>query len=197
MHLKEDSFRHRLAMSAGIFLLGTAIYSAASPGRIDIIDGQYRFEVAHNLIDDGSVQIRDSFLDESVPGLIVGAYSSYGISGSVVPIPLVLWARIGHPDSRDREQFFFSFTSCVLGGATLALLFLFYRELGVSWRSALSWTAVAGFATLMFPASATVFDQVQQGFFLFAACFLAWLGAQRDSMRITIAAGVALAFLVN
>src|SRR5215831_15094976 len=194
MHLKEDSFRHRLAMSAGIFLLGSAIYVAASPGRIDIIDGQYRFEVAHNLVDDGSVQIRDTFLGDAVPGLI-GAYSTYGISGSLVPIPLILVARIAH-DSLDREQFFFSFTSSVFGAATLALLFLFFVELGVAWRAALAWTAVAGLATLMFPASATVFDQMQQGFFLLAACFLAWLGGRRDSMRLTVAGGAALAILL-
>jgi hypothetical protein len=196
MFFKGGSPGAFLAMSAGIFLLGSAIYVAASAGRIDIIDGQYRFDVAHNLIDDGSVQIRDTFLAGAVPGLI-GAYSSYGISGSLVPIPLILAARIGHPDALDREQFFFSFASSVLGAATLALLFLFYIELGVAWRSALAWTAVAGFATLMFPASATVFDQAQHGFFLLAACFLAWLGGRRDSMRITIAGGLALAFLVN
>jgi hypothetical protein len=182
-------------MSAGILLLGSAVYVAASPGRIDIIDGQYRFEVAHNLVDDGSVQIRDTFLGDAVPGLI-GAYSTYGISGSLVPIPLILVARIAR-DSLDREQFFFSFTSSVFGAATLALLFLFFIELGIAWRAALAWTAVAGLATLIFPASATVFDQIQQGFFLFAACFLAWLGGRRDSMHLTIAGGAALAFLVN
>lgn len=191
-----SDWRKSVLVSAGLFLLVGAVYGWAGPGRIDMIDGQYRFEVARNIIEDGSVQIGDPFLGGAVQG-INGEYSSYGISGSIVPIPLILFAKASGMPTIDRQQFFFSFTSAVFGAAGAALLFLFCIELGVAPRAALAWTFVASFATLMFPQSMTVFDQVQHGFFILAACFLAWLGARRDSMVLTIAGGVALAVLVN
>ena len=177
-------------------MLVAAIYAAVGPGRIDIIDGQYRFEVARNIVEDGSVQIRDMALGDAVPGLI-GAYSSYGISGSLVAVPLVIAAKAWGPHSVDREQFFFSFTSSLLGAGSAAILFLFYMSLGVRLKAAVAWTLVAAFATLSFPASATVFDQAQQGFFVIAACYFGWLSGKRDSMADAIVAGAALALLVN
>lgn len=182
--------------SIGIFLLVGTVYAWVGPGRIDMIDGQYRFEVAKNIIDDGSVQIRDLVLGGAVPGL-TGMYSSYGISGSLVAVPLILLAGSPSLAPVDRQQFFFSMTSAAFGAATAALLFVFYTLLGIEWRRSLGWTFVAAFATLTFPQSTTVFDQAQHGFLVLAGCFLAWLGARRDSMRLTIAGGAAMVILVN
>lgn len=183
-------------MALGIFLLVGATYAIVGPGRIDMIDGQYRYEVARDIIDEGSVQIRDPYLGGAIKG-VLGFYSSYGISGSLVGIPLVLVSRVSGPATTDRDQFFFSFTSAVFGAATAALLFLFYVRLGISLRSALGWTLVAAFATLLFPGSTTVFDQVQHGFFILCACYCAHQGARRDSMALMAAGGLALAILVN
>jgi hypothetical protein len=180
----------------GVFLFVGAVYGAASPGRIDIIDGQYRFEVAKNLIHDGSIQIRDPFLGDVVEG-ISGAYSHYGISGSLVALPLVLLANITGTPSLDREQFLFAFTSALFGAATAAALFLFYTSLGVDRRPALQWTFVAAFATLAFPASTTVFDQAQHAFFIIVALYLAFLAGARESMRFAVLGGTALAVVVN
>jgi hypothetical protein len=187
--------RSSLMTALGVFLVVGAVYIATGSGRIDIIDGQYRFDVAHNLVDDRSVQVRDPFLSDAAQG-IDGVYSPYGISGSLVALPLVALGRLG-PPSIDREQFFFSFTSALLGAGTAAILFLFYVELGIARPAALFWTAVASFATLSFPAATTTFDQTQHGFFVIVACFAAVLGARRDSMRFVIAGGAALAVLVN
>ncbi len=182
----------------GIFLLVGAIYAAAGPGRIDIIDGQYRFEVAKNIVEDRSIQIMDPFLGFGVQGVNgVRVYSPYSISGSLVSVPLVILANLAGTPSLDRQQFFFSFTSAVLGAATAAILFLFYITLGVARRPALAWTLVASFATLAFAVATSVFDQAQHGFFLLCACFLAFLCSRRDSMRLAVAGGVCLAILVN
>jgi hypothetical protein len=185
-----------LWLPVGVFLLCAAVYGAAGPGRIDMIDGQYRFEVAKNILDYHSVQIGDVYLGGAVHG-VLGEYSSYGISGSLVALPLVLLSRAIGPPSIERDQFFFSFTSSVFGAASAALLFLFYTTLGVEPRRALSWTLVAAFATLLFPGSVTVFDQAQHGFFILLACYCAYLGARRDSMALMAAGGAALAVLVN
>ena len=180
----------------GIFLLVGAVYVLAGPGRIDIIDGQYRFEVAKNILEDGSIQIMDPVLGWAVQG-IKGIYSPYNVSGSLAGVPLVALADLTGSASRDRRQFFFSFTSAVLGAATAAVLFLFYEALGVRRRTAVGWTMVASFATLAFPAATTVFDQAQHGFFMLCACFLAFLSARRDSITLAGLGGVCLAILVN
>ena len=182
-------------LSLGVFLIVLTVYAIAGPGRIDIIDGQYRFEVAKNMIEDRSIQIMDPFLSFGAQG-IDGVYSPYGISGSIVALPLVALGSLGSP-SVDRQQFFFSFTSAVLGAATAVVLFLFYLRLGVSPRSALAWTLVAAFATLAFPAATSVFDQTQHGFFVLTACMLAFLAAREESTRLAIAGGLILAILVN
>src|SRR3954469_4989224 len=180
----------------GGFLLCGAVYGAAGPGRIDMIDGQYRFEVARNIIDYNSVQIGDVYLGGAVHG-VLGEYSSYGISGSAVAFPLVLLSRALGPRSIDRDQFFFSFTSSLFGAASAALLFLFYTDLGIERMRALRWTFVTAFATLYFPGSITVFDQAQHAFFILAACYCAYLGARRDSMALMGLGGAARAVLVN
>jgi len=180
----------------GVFLFCAAVYGAAGPGRIDMIDGQYRFEVARNILDYHSVQIGDVFLGGSVSG-VLGEYSSYGISGSLVALPLVLVSRALGATSIERDQFFFSFTSSLFGAAAMALLVLFYLRLGVEPRRALGWTLVAAFATLYFPGSVTVFDQAQHAFFILCACYCAHQGARRDSMALMAAGGASLAALVN
>src|SRR5262245_33050467 len=116
---------HGTATAAGLFLLVAAVYSLASPGRIDMIDGQYRFEVARNIVRNRSTQVRDPFLTAAAPGL-TGRYAPYGLSGSVVGVPLILLARVTGRPTLNREQFFFAFTSPLFGAATAALLFAFY-----------------------------------------------------------------------
>jgi hypothetical protein len=187
--------RGPVTAAIGVFLLVGAVYALAGPGRIDMIDGQYRFEIARNIIERGSVQIYDPYLGGVVG--VNGVYSSYGVAGSVVAMPMILLGKVSGTSSVDREQFFFSFTSAVFGAAAAAVLFIFYTRVGVSAQDALFWTFVSGFATLTFPQSLSVFDQVQHGFFLLAACFLGWLGARRDSMGLTIGGGMSLAILVN
>ena len=188
--------RQRAIATIGIFLLIVSAYAVVGPGRIDIIDGQYRFEVAKNILEARSIQIMDPYLDFAAEG-INGMYSPYNISGSLVALPLVAFARLTGGGSIDRQQFFFSFTSAFLGAATAAVLFLFYLELDVEPRRALVWTFVAAFATLAFPAATSVFDQTQHGFFVICACFAAYLSGRRDSMLFAVLAGLSLFVLVN
>ncbi len=188
--------RPRLLTALGVCLFTAAVYIASGPGRIDIIDGQYRFEVAKNVVEDWSIQLRDPFLGDAVKG-ILGDYSPYGLSGSLVGVPLVAIANWFGEPSQDRQQFFFSFTSGILGAATAGVLFLFLTDLSVPPRRALGWTMVASFATLAWPVATSTFDQTQHGFFILLACLLAFLSARRDSRGLAAAAGATLAFLVN
>src|SRR5262245_29043997 len=102
------------AAAAGVFPLVFAVSAAAASARIDIIDGQYRFEVAKNLLESHSLQIRDPFLPGASQG-IGGRYSPYGISTSVLALPLLVAADSTGALSTERRQFFFSLASPILG----------------------------------------------------------------------------------
>ncbi|MEO7193061.1 MAG: hypothetical protein ABI051_18590 [Vicinamibacterales bacterium] len=180
----------------GVFLIVSAVYALANAGRIDIIDGQYRFEVAENLLHSSSLQVLDPFLADAVPGR-AGNYSHYGIAGSITPLPLMAAASLGAQAARDREQFFFSFTSALLGAATSGVLVLFYDALGIPRRRAVAWAIVASFATLAFPSSTSVFDQSQHALFVLGAAYFAYQAQQRDSLVLASAAGCCVAVLVN
>jgi hypothetical protein len=186
----------RLVTALGIALFVAAVYIASAPGRIDIIDGQYRFEVARNMVEDYSIQLRDMYLGNAIDG-VLGAYSPYGVSGSLTGVPLIVLADLVGPASMDRRMFFFSFTSGVLGALTAGVLFFFLTELSVAPRPALAWTLVASFATLAFPVATSTFDQTQHGFFILCACLGAYMSARHDSNGWAVVAGAALAFLVN
>jgi hypothetical protein len=188
--------RSQAVAALGVGLFVAAVYVAAGPGRIDIIDAQYRFEVAKNIVEDNSIQLRDPFLSDALNGFL-GAYSPYGISGSLTGVPLVALATwVGEP-SQDRQQFLFSFTSAILGGATASVLLLFLIQLHVAPSRALVWTLIASFATLAFPVATSTFDQTQHGFFILCAVMFAFMAARRDSFGLAAGAGVCLGFLVN
>ena len=183
--------------SLGIFLFTAAVYAVAGAGRIDMIDGQYRFEVTHNMLTLRSTQIHDRFLPGTPTAEDGRRYSPYSVLSSVIPVPLVFLARVTGHESLEREHFFFSMTSGLFAAATAALLFQFYVLLGVPGRKALAWTLVFAFATSMLPAGTTVFDQAQHGFFLLAAAFVLFIATRRESMGLAAAAGFLMAAAVN
>ena len=186
----------RALVAVGLFLLVSAINILVSPGRIDSIDGQYRIEVSRSLLQDGSLAVNDAELPGTVPGLN-GRYAHYPVAGSIVGVPSVWIAGLVGPPSQERQQFFFSFTSAVFGGGIAAVLFLLFNSLQIAPVRAILWTLVSSFATLLFPASATVLDQVQHALVILAACFLLYQSRLLDSIGLAAAAGVLAAFLLN
>lgn len=195
---KHAPARKDVCVSAGLMLLVGAAYVMLSPGRIDIIDGQWRFEVAYNLVREFSLAVKDSGISGwGLPGADGNRYSVYGVSGSIVALPLVWLADVLAPDNRDVAQFLFSFTSSVLSAVTLGLLYLAYRQFGISRIAAVGWTLVFGFATLFLPLATSVFDQTQNALFLLIAFLCA--DASRDGTRPTLAivGALAFAFLIN
>ena len=181
----------------GVFLLVGAVYAGTASGRIDMIDGQFRFEVAHNLVAAGVAEVRDPELRGGPTAADGRRYSMTQLTTSLVAVPVVAVARALGPESIQREHFFFSLTSGLMVAATCALLLRFYLALGVPPASAVFWTLVFAFATLMFPLATSVFDQAQHGFFLLAACYLGFVGARRDSLVLVGLGGIALALYLS
>src|SRR5271166_6460193 len=116
-------------IASGIFLFVVGIYGLSSPGRIDMVDGQIRFDVAYNWMATGRPLVTDEWIGPlmGVPGRDGHRYSFYGAPASIFGMPLV-WA--GQASERDIQlsRFLFSLTSSIFGAAIAPLLFLFYLE---------------------------------------------------------------------
>jgi hypothetical protein len=189
--------RKKWWIASGLFLVVLSIYVLTSPGRIDITDGQQRYEVAYNWLVEGRPVFRDPWLKElSVPGRDGLRYSLYGAPASIFSMPLV-WSGVRIEDSsRETSRFLFSLTTPIFGAAIAFILFLFYVELGLELRSALLWTMVSAFTTLIWPASCTTFENAQRAFFAIAASYLGFLSAKRKSNLLAVAGGLVAAVLL-
>lgn len=185
-------------ITTGIFLLVLAVYALTSPGRIDIIDGQTRFDVAYNWLAKGRPILRDPWISLylGVPGRDGFRYASYGAPASVFAMPLVwLGPRVGAP-AIEASQFLFSLTGSIFGAGIAAVLFLFYLELGVARRQALRWTMVSSFATLVWPMSTSTFDNAQHTFFVLGAFYFGFVSAKRRSAAYAMVGGLMTGMLV-
>ena len=185
-------------IACGIFLVVVGIYSLSSPGRIDIIDGQARFDVTYNWLVTGRPIMRDNWISPfmSVPGRDGLRYSYYGAPASVFAMPLVWLGIYTSAPNIQPSQFLFSLTSSIIAAGIAPILFLFYLELGVTRRKALAWTMVSSFATLVWPMANSTFDNAQHAFFALAAVYFGFLSARRKSVRFAVLGGLMGGILV-
>ena len=190
------SFR-RLYAGLGLFVLVLGVYVLTSPGRIDTIDGEARFDVAYSLVATGRPIFRDPLIGPfvSVPGRDGYLYSYYGAPASVFAMPLV-WLGLKHTLTIERAQFLFSLTSSIFGAGIAFLLFFFYLDVGLNLRRAAFWTLVSSFATLLWPLSNSSFDNAQHAFFVLAALYCAFLSARRDSKALALLGGLCIGVLI-
>ena len=184
--------RTRVWIAAGLFFMVLGVYVLSGPGRIDIIDGEARFDVALNWLVKGQPIVTDRWIGPivGVPGVGGFYYSYYGPAASFLSIPLVWLGVIIHPHSLQPSQFLFSLTSAVFGAGIASVLFLFYLELGVAVRRAVAWTLASSFATYVWAISTSTFDNAQHGFFAIAALYLAFVSARRKSWVYALSGGL-------
>lgn len=187
----------KLCVGLGLFLAILGAYLLTSPGRIDIVDGEARFDVARSLVVKGRPILTDPLIGSlmGIPGRGGLQYSFYGAPASVFGAPLV-WLGLKHATTIERAQFMFSLTSSIFGAAIAPVLFLFYLELGVALRKAVWWTLVSSLATLLWPVSNSTFDNAQHAFFILAALYCAFLSSKRRSGTLAAVAGLCVAIAI-
>ena len=185
-------------MAAGIFLFVLGAYVVSSPGRIDLIDGQVRFDVAYNWLTKGRPLLGDPWVApmRGVWGQDGFAYSYYGAPASLFAMPLIWLGGIGDLTALERSRFLFSMTSPIFGALIFSVLFLFYVELRVPFRQAVAWTMVSSFATFMWPASNSSFDNAQHAFFSVSAMYFGFLSARHRSRMLAMLAGLLAGTLI-
>src|SRR5437016_4921683 len=157
--------RRRMLCAAGVFVALLAVYLLTAPGRIDTVDGQWRYDVAKNWLDDRGPVVTDRYLLASGEQLINPAtrksYSFYNAAPSVTPMPLMALSRLLPGHNAERDRFAFTLAGPCFGALLGALLLLAYGWLGIALRPSLGYTALFCLATLWWPGSVTIFDQNQ------------------------------------
>ena len=185
-------------LALGLYLVVAALYVLSSPGRIDIVDGQVRFEATRSLVEEGRPALHDSFVQPYGTRMPDGSiYSAYGAGPQVVAMPLVWLGGLADDARGETQMFLFSLTSTLLGAGIAPILLLFFLELGHTRASAVAWTLVAAFASLLWQGSTSVFDQSQHAFLVVLAGFLAFVAARRDRLWPAAAGGAAAGLLLN
>lgn len=198
MRDNEGSRRGNRWIALGLFLFVLGFYLLSSPGRIDIVDGQIRFDVTQSWISTGLPQLRDPALrNYGIAGRGDRLFAFYNAGPSVAAAPLVWLGRIRETDLGELQRFLFSLTSSFFGAGAVVLIYVWLRGLGCSERRAGTFALISAFATYNWPLSATTFDQAQQTFFLTAALYCAWKAGRDDSLRLSAWAGTAFGWLIN
>jgi len=194
----KEATRWRLACW-GAFLLLLGVYLFTHPGRIDITDGQQRFDVAANIVNlHGPILTDANFVDHSPRNAKTGwCYSFYNAPASVIAVPVMIVNRVTHTPSLASDRWAFSLTSVWFGALVGPLLLAFYRRLGVALLPAVASVGIFCFTTLWWPGSNTTFDQVQHGVVLLAATLLAWEAGRERSVAKALGAGLLMGLLVN
>ncbi len=183
----------------GLFLLALSIYLLTNPGRLDSVDGLVRFDVALSWLTVGRPILRDPVVAEwaGVRGRNGELYAFYGAGPSLAGLPLVWLGGLVADPIGETRRFLFAWTSSFYGALLAALLYAFYRELEVPPRNAVGWTLVSSFATLLWPASTTVLEQVEHAVLVLLATFLGYRAARRGSLLLAAAAGLAGGLLLT
>jgi hypothetical protein len=185
--------RRRGLCSVSVFLVLLGIYLLTNPGRIDSIDGQYRWEISKNWIDSGEPSVQD-------PRLYFWAhqdhntgkwYSNYNAAASVTPMPLMAISRLLPGDREyERDRFAFALTGGFFGAALGAVLVIAFGMLGLGTSASVAWALVFGLTTLWWPASVTVLDQNQHTLVAFVSLLIAWQSGRRKSFRLAALGGL-------
>ena len=199
LHAKTKVSRGSSTLIAiGIFIFVTCVYVLTSPGRIDVTDGQFRCEVAMNLVKDGKPVLRDPALVRAgIPGRDNGVYSYYSSAASLFAVPLVWLGSAATSGNAETQRFMFTLTSPVFGGLCATVMFLFYIQLGLSVKRSLFWALVSSFATLIWPLSTSVFDNAQHAFFLITSAYFAYVSGVRKSVLMSAVGGLFAGVLLN
>ena len=184
-------------LAAAILWVGcSAVYFLTAPGRIDMFDGGIRHDVTESLIEIGIPAVRDPWFP-GLPGRGGLRYAWYELGSSVSAIPFVLvggWLGHGSPEAK---QFAFSLTTVPFAAGSVAVLFLIYGRLGCSPATAVIWSLVAAFCTMLWPYAGSSFDAALQAFWLTIAVWAVVEARIVRSFRWAAIAGAAFAMLVH
>jgi hypothetical protein len=178
---------------ASLSLLVLSIVALSGPGRLDIDDGEARYEVAKAIAVRGEISVeRADFWWTMIPGRGGRVYSAYRLPHSLLGAPAIWLADLTGPHSEARRRFFFSLLGAVAAGGLAVLYAVWFRWQGHSARSAIAWALGGVLANPSWYYATSTFDDILGTFFGVAA-ILAGRRAASGGRAAAIASGTLLA----
>jgi hypothetical protein len=182
----------------GEFLIVFAALAITGPGRIDIIDGQTRYEVARSLVEHGDSIIRDEHVFFVVfKGRGGERYTLYRFPQSGLGALAIWLADLGAGASEMRRQFFFTLISPFAAAALAVTYSLWFRGLGYSAQASLGWGLAGIFCTPNWYYGTSTFDDMLGTVSIVIAVAAMFLSRQRWPIVGAAVAGLALGWAVN
>lgn len=182
----------------GLFLAVFAALALTGPGRIDIIDGQTRYEVARSLIDHGDVVIRDPQVWFPIlKGPDGKTYTNYRLPHSALAVPALALADLAGPPSEARRHFYFLLLSAASGALLAVAYAVWFFGHGLSPRAATLWAVGGIFCTPAWFYSTSTFDDIFGATSIVLALTFAWQSRERDSLVLALLAGLAIGAAFN
>lgn len=145
---------------AGIGLFVFSAVALTGPGRVDIVDGLTRYEVARSLVEYGDSAIRDERITFLVfTGREGRRYTNYRFPHSALGAAAIVAADLTGPVSEPRRHFFFSLVGAAACAALAAVYAVWFRSQGQSPPAALLWSAAGVFCSPIWFYGTTTFDE--------------------------------------
>jgi hypothetical protein len=187
--------RHTLA---GLFFGVFAVLALSGPGRIDINDGQTRYEVARSVYERGDVEIRDPDVWYPIlKGPDGKTYTNYRLPHSVLGVSAIALADLAGPPSEPRRHFYFALLGAVAGAVLAVAYAVWFAGNGHSPRSAALWAAAGIFCTPSWYYSTSTFDDIFGATTVVLALTWACLSRERGSVAWAMLAGLAVGAAFN
>jgi 4-amino-4-deoxy-L-arabinose transferase-like glycosyltransferase len=183
---------------AGLSLFVFSVVALSGPGRIDIVDGQARYEVARSLVDHGDHVIRDERIWFGVfPGRGGQLYTSYRFPHSVAGVVAILAADATGPLTEGRRHFFFTLIGAFACSVLAVAYAVLFRHLGHGPKESLLWAAAGIFCTPNWFYGTSTFDDILGSVTLILAVTLALMSRHRCPLTGAAAAGLMLGLAFN
>jgi hypothetical protein len=193
--LKEVS-RIRLALGLGICTFG--LVALSGPGRIDIVDGQTRYEVSRSIVDHGDVQIRNPDIWFGVfPGRDGQAHTYYRLPHSLAGVPALIFADSTGAVSEPRRHFWFVLSGAAAAGLLGGVYVVWFMSTGLTGRQAAFWAAAGIVCTPNWFYGTSTFDEIFGSLTLTSAMVLALGTRLHSSWLRSLAVGLLIGLAFN
>lgn len=178
----------------GATLCVFAIFCLSTPGRLDIVDGHTRYEVARSIVDHGDFVVRDPDVWFAVlPGRAGENYSYFRFPQSVLGAVAILLADLTGPISEPRRHFLFSLVAPAMGSLLLPFYACWFRR----WGFGLRWAILGVLATPCWYYSTTTFDDILGTTAVVAALVVGFQARNHHPMRYALLAGLLIGWAFN
>jgi hypothetical protein len=164
----EARTRWAVALCGTFFFLFSLI-ALSGPGRIDIVDGQTRYEVGRSLVDHGDVAIRlEDYWWGVFPGRNGRSFTTYRFPQSLLAVTAIRLADFTGPVSEGHRHFFFTLTSALAAALLGPAYAIWFRHCGLTRRRAILWAVLGVLTTPCWFYGTSTFDDI------LGACAIVW-----------------------